>query len=167
MRKLIIYLLALILLPISAVANERKRPATNVIIEDLSFSPIQVTIDTVGTAEAQKSVNLYPAASDKVTNVAFKPGDFVKKGAVIIELDARRQLAALQRAKIELADKQRDVDRLIKSKKNGAVTESEVDEGKALLDLAFVALAEAEADLEDRTVVAPFSGYLGLTEVEQ
>ena len=150
----------------SAYANESKRPATNVITEHLSFKPIQVTIETVGSAEAQKSVSLYPAAADKVTNVAFRPGDFVEKGDILLALDARRQLAALERAQIELADKQRDVERLLKSRVKGAVTESEVDEGKSQLNLAHVAVAEAKADLEDRRVIAPFSGYLGLTEVE-
>lgn len=166
MKRLIFIAIAFSLLSTSTSANERKRPPSNVIIEDLSFQPIQVTIETVGTAEAQKSVSLYPAAADRVTKVTFKPGDFVEQGTVLLELDARRQIAALKRAEIELADNQRDVERLTKSKANGAVTESELDEAKALLDLAEVAVAEAQADLDDRKVLAPFSGYVGLTEVE-
>ncbi len=166
MKRLIFLAIAFSLLSTSTSANERKRPPSNVIIEDLSFQPIQVTIETVGTAEAQKSVSLYPAAADRVTKVTFKPGDFVEQGTVLLELDARRQIAALKRAEIELADNQRDVERLTKSKANGAVTESELDEAKALLDLAEVAVAEAQADLDDRKVLAPFSGYVGLTEVE-
>lgn len=166
MKNIIGFALAVALLSANAFANERKRPPANVVIEDLSFQPIEVAIETVGTAEAQKSVSLYPAAADKVTNVTFKPGDFVEKGAVLIELDDRRQQAALKRAQIELSDKKRDVQRLIKSQANGAVTDSEVDEAKSLLDLAHVAVSEAQADLDDRRVVAPYSGYLGLTEVE-
>lgn len=166
MKRLIFLAIAFSLLSTSTSANERKRPPSNVIIEDLSFQPIQVTIETVGTAEAQKSVSLYSAAADRVTKVTFKPGDFVEQGTVLLELDARRQIAALKRAEIELADNQRDVERLTKSKANGAVTESELDEAKALLDLAEVAVAEAQADLDDRKVLAPFSGYVGLTEVE-
>ena len=166
MKRLIFIAIAFSLLSTSTSANERKRPPSNVIIEDLSFQPIQVTIETVGTAEAQKSVSLYPAAADRVTKVTFKPGDFVEQGTVLLELDARRQIAALKRAEIELADNQRDVERLTKSKANGAVTESELDEAKALFDLAEVAVAEAQADLDDRKVLAPFSGYVGLTEVE-
>lgn len=54
----------------------------------------------------------------------------------------------------------------MKSKTNGAVTQSEVDDAKAEVELAQVALTEATADLDDRKLIAPFSGYLGLTEVE-
>ncbi len=166
MKVLITIMAVILFLPNSSVANERKRPPANVILENISFQPIQVSIETVGTAEAQKSVSLFPATSDRVTQVAFQPGDYVEKGSVLLELDARRQVAALRRAKIELADQQRDVDRLIKSHVNGAVTESEVDEANALLDLAKIAVTEAQADLDDRKVVAPFSGFVGLTEVE-
>ncbi|WP_394175527.1 efflux RND transporter periplasmic adaptor subunit [Thalassotalea litorea] len=166
MRIFIFCIAALTLLSDSVFANERKRPPINVITEKVVFEPIKVAIETVGTAEAKKSVNLFPAAADRVTKVAFAPGDFVEKGAVLVELDSRRQIAALQRAKIDLANKRRNFERLIKSKANGAVTESQVDEAQAILDLALVSVAEAEADLEDRSVVAPFSGYLGLTEIE-
>ncbi|GLX80766.1 efflux RND transporter periplasmic adaptor subunit [Thalassotalea eurytherma] len=166
MKVLITIMAVILFLPNSSIANERKSPPANVILENMSFQPIQVSIETVGTAEAQKSVSLFPATSDRVTQVAFQPGDYVEKGSVLLELDARRQLAALRRAKIELADQQRDVDRLIKSHVNGAVTESELDEANALLDLAKIAVTEAQADLDDRKVVAPFSGFVGLTEVE-
>ncbi|QDP02209.1 efflux RND transporter periplasmic adaptor subunit [Thalassotalea sp. PS06] len=166
MKLFIVYAMAATLLSTSAIANERKRPPANVVTEQLVFEPIKVTIETVGTAEAKKSVNLYPAAADRVTKVAFKPGDYVEKGDVLLELDSRRQVAALKRAQIDLANKQRSFERLIKSKAKGAVTESQVDDAQALLDLALVSVAEAQADLDDRRVVAPFSGYLGLTEVE-
>lgn len=166
MKTIVIAFTALITLSNSSFAQDAKRPASKVIIENISFSPIQVTIETVGTAEAYKSVSLYPAAADRVTNVTFKPGDFVEKGTVLLELDARREIAAVKRAKIELNDKQSDVDRLLKSQVNGAVTESEVEAGEALRDLALVSISEATADLEDRKLLAPFSGYLGLTDVE-
>ncbi|QLE83929.1 efflux RND transporter periplasmic adaptor subunit [Shewanella sp. Scap07] len=166
MKSVILYLIAVCLLSTSVIAEERKRAPSNVITEALSFQSIQFTIETVGTAQAHKSVSLYSAASDKVTNITFEPGDFVEKGTLLMELDARRQLAALQRAKIALADTQRDVQRLVKSQASGAATESEVDKAKLLHGLAQVAVAEAEADMEDRSLVAPFSGYLGLVDIE-
>jgi len=149
-----------------SLAFERKQPPANVLLQPIAFAPITVAIETVGTAEAQKSVSLFPAAADKVTQVYFLPGDFVEKGQVLIELDARRQISALQRVKIALADRKRDLNRLIKSVANGAVTQSEIDDAQSLLDLAKVAVVEAQADLDDRKVIAPFSGYVGLTDIE-
>lgn len=166
MRTLLLSLVMVSLIPVSSFANERKRPPANVLLETIAFAPIQVAVETVGTAEAHRSVSLYPAAADRVTEVHFKPGDFVEKGAVLIELDARRQVSALKRAQIELADRKRDLDRLERSQANGAITQSELDEALSLVDLAKVTVTEAQADLDDRKVLAPFSGYVGLTEVE-
>lgn len=166
MKTLFPLLMALAILSNSVAAKGPKRPPAKVIVEEMAFMPIEVTIETVGTAEAKKSVNLYSAAADRVTKVNFKPGDFVQAGDVLLELDARREVAALKRAEIELADKQRDVERLIKSQINGAVTESEVQDAEAERDLAIVAVSEAQADLDDKKLLAPFSGYLGLTDIE-
>ena len=96
----------------------------------------------------------------------FKPGDYVEAQQVLLKLDDRRQVIAVERAKIELADTQRTLTRLKESKGRGAATQSDVDDALTQRDLAKVQLQSAQADLEDRVVKAPFSGYVGLTEIE-
>ncbi|MDT0594868.1 efflux RND transporter periplasmic adaptor subunit [Glaciecola petra] len=158
------------LLPFSdAVAQSRgvqERQATIVITEPVRFDGLQTNIDAVGTAEAIKSIELFPAVSDKVSAVLFVPGQFVEEGQIILELDSRRQDAALRRAKIELADAERNLTRLEKSKNNGAVTLSELDDAQTVKELAEVNLLSAQVELEDRIVRAPFAGILGLTDIE-
>ncbi|MBC3767422.1 efflux RND transporter periplasmic adaptor subunit [Neptunicella marina] len=154
------------LMPVtSTVAQQATRPA-NVVVQALTFEPEQTNLDAVGTAEGFKSVNIYPAAADKVTAVNFVPGQHVNKGDVLIELDARRQIVAVQRAEIELKDAERSLKRLLDSQNNGAVTQSAIDDARTQRDLAEVALKAAQADLQDRHLRAPFSGILGLTDVE-
>lgn len=150
-----------------SVAQQRQAPVANVMTQSVNFSPMKITIEAVGTAEAVKSVSLYPAAADKVTEVRFKPGQFVKQGEVLLTLDSRRQQAALQRAQIQLADAERTLNRLLTSFKEGAVTQSSVDDAITQRDLAKVAVVQVSADLDDRSLVAPFSGYVGLTDVEK
>ncbi|XOV78710.1 MAG: efflux RND transporter periplasmic adaptor subunit [Aestuariibacter sp.] len=166
MKIVVCSLLGLLLVVGSAEAQQRQQKAANVVVQPLQFSPMKLSIETVGTAEAKKSVSIYPAVADKVTKVLFTPGDFVEQGQTLIELDARRQHTALTRAQIELADAERTLKRLIKSKTEGAVTQSAVDDAITLRDLAEVAVQEAQDDLQDRQVVSPFSGYVGLTDVE-
>ena len=72
----------------------------------------------------------------------------------------------MRRKQIELADSKRELDRLTRSEANGAITKSELDAARSLLELAHVNITEAQADLDDRQVVAPFDGHLGLTELE-
>lgn len=123
-------------------------------------------VQAVGNAEAIRSVILYPAVGDKVTAVHFKPGDQVTAGAVLLELDSRRQTAALNEAKIKLADSERIQTRLQQSHAKGAVPQSDLDDAKTVYELAKVAVTKAETELQDRQVRAPFSGTMGLTDVE-
>ncbi|MGO2291081.1 MAG: efflux RND transporter periplasmic adaptor subunit [Pseudoalteromonas sp.] len=123
-------------------------------------------VQAVGDAEAIRSVTLYPAVGDKVTAVHFAPGDKVEAGEILLELDSRRQKTALSEAKITFNDTQRTVERLIESHAKGAVPQSDLDDAKTLFELAKVAVTQAETELEDRTVIAPFGGIMGLTDVE-
>lgn len=123
-------------------------------------------VQAVGDAEAIRSVTLYPAVGDKVTAVHFAPGDKVEADEILLELDSRRQKTALSEAKITFNDTQRTVERLIESHAKGAVPQSDLDDAKTLFELAKVAVTQAETELEDRTVIAPFGGIMGLTDVE-
>ncbi|RRS07057.1 efflux RND transporter periplasmic adaptor subunit [Pseudoalteromonas sp. J010] len=139
---------------------------SQVIAEPIQFESSSEQIQAVGNAEAIQSVILYPATGDKVTAVHFSPGDHVEAGTLLLELDSRRQKAALKEAQIRLADAQRTVERLTDSQKRGAVPINELDKAVTERDLAKVAVVQAENELEDRRVIAPFSGVMGLTDVE-
>lgn len=141
------------------------KPA-NVVVQPMAFQPISVSIDTVGTAEALRSVTLFPAVADKVTEVLFKPGQFVEQDQLLLQLDARRQEIALKRAEIELADAERTLKRILDSQKKGAATQNDVDLAITQRDLASVSLQDAKTNLEDRQVRAPFAGIVGFTDVE-
>lgn len=123
-------------------------------------------VQAVGNTEAIRSVILYPAVGDRVTALHFKPGDKVKAGQVLLELDSRRQKAALEEAKIKLADSQRIQTRLMQSHAKGAVPQSDLDDAKTVTQLAKVTLTQAETEFEDRQVRAPFDGVMGLTDIE-
>lgn len=141
--------------------------AAQVISSPVSFEQQISRVEAVGTAEAVQSVVVYPAVGDKVTAVNFVPGQLVERGDILLQLDARRQQVALDRATIQLADAQRTLTRLQESRKRGAIAQSELDDAITARDLIQVQLAEAKTELEDRTVRAPFSGVVGLTDIEQ
>lgn len=137
-----------------------------VVAEKVKFSRQSQRVDAVGTAQALLSVSLYPAVADRVTGVHITPGQAVSKGDVLVELDARRQRVAVQRAQIQLADTERTVQRLAASREQEAIPQSDLDDAVTLRDLRRVELDEAEANLEDRTVRAPFDGVVGITDVQ-
>ncbi len=137
-----------------------------VVLEEVAFKNETKNVEAVGTAEAIRSVTLYAAVSDEVTEVNFVPGQYVEKGKVLVKLDDRRQQVAVRRARLQLEDTLRTFKRLQESHERGAIAQSELDVAQTERDLAEVALAEAQADLDDRIIEAPFSGVVGLTDVE-
>lgn len=140
--------------------------AAVVITQSVGFERIQRQVEAVGYAEAQRSVALYPAVSDLVLEVNFKPGQQVKQGDVLVRLDDRQQQVNLQRARIQLEDAERTVKRLTTSRQQGAIAQSELDAAITARDLMKVAVREAEVAYEDRQVRAPFDGVVGITDVE-
>src|SRR5690606_17375092 len=113
------FLLPFLALGYSFGADAQSRGADKpvmVVAKPLPFETEQPRVEAVGTAEAFKSVDLYPAAADKVTRVNFVPGQLVHKNDVLIELDARRQKAAVIRAEIQLKEAERTLKRLQDSK---------------------------------------------------
>jgi RND family efflux transporter MFP subunit len=135
-------------------------------VERLSFEYETSVIEAVGTAQARKSVTLFPSVADEVTAVNFVPGQAVQKGDILIELDSRLQNVAIERAQIQLNDAKRNLERVKSSLKRGAVTQRELDDADTTVKLAQVELQEAKENKEDRIVRAPFDGIVGLTDVE-
>ena len=162
---LISFSILLLTLPVSAQYRGADRPRI-VVVERLSFEYETSQVEAVGTAQAKRSVSLFASVSDEVTSLNFVPGQAVKKGDVLLELDSRLQDVNMQRAEIELEDAQKNLDRVKNSLKQGAVTEREVDDANTTFRLAKVTLLEAKENKEDRLVRAPFDGIVGLTDVE-
>ena len=137
-----------------------------VIVQPLQFEYETTLVEAVGSAQAKRSVTLFPSVTDEVKALYFIPGQQVNKDDVLVELDAKLQDVAINRAKIQLLDAQRNFERVTQSLNKGAVTQRDVDDSDTLLRLARVSLDEALANKEDRLIRAPFSGIVGLTDVE-
>lgn len=164
-RSLVIFLLGLFISP-PVFSQMRNAEAKSVIVTPIVREALQRRIETVGTTEAIKSVMLYPAAADEVVEVNIVPGRRVEAGTLLLRLDDRRQQTAFKRAKIQLADAERTFARLTESQRKGAIPKSELDVAELNLALARVTLEDAQADLDDRRVIAPFSGVLGITDID-
>ena len=123
-----------------------------VLVEPVQFEQEKNRVEAVGTAEAARSITIYPAVGDRVVAVYFEPGQVVEEGELLVELDARRQKVAVEQAQINLRDAQRTVERLRESHERGAVPQSELDNAVLLRDLARVELDNAKIELEDRFI---------------
>jgi RND family efflux transporter MFP subunit len=141
-------------------------PAIPVIAEPISFENANTMIESVGTSRAILSAELHPADSGEVVAVNVEPGQFVRKGTVLMQLDSREQALAVKLAKLKLEDAQRLFDRYQRSADSGAVLPTTLDAARTAVELARVELESAEIAFQDRTVRAVFDGHVGTTDVD-
>ncbi len=78
----------------------------------VSRDQVYDVVEALGTAQANESVTLTAKVSDTVRRVNFEDGDYVEKGAVLIELTNQEEEAALAEARANLDDAQNQLRRL-------------------------------------------------------
>jgi len=134
-------------------------------------APVQVAndaavVDALGTAQAVRSVTLYPEASGNVTAVLFAAGQRVPAGTPLLRLDAEAEELAVKLARLNLEDARQQLARYEQVASSGAVSRSQVDRARTSLSAARIAQSQAELALAKRTLRAPFGGVPGIPGVE-
>ena len=124
-----------------------------------------IDISAIGTVAAAQEVTLYPQDSGIVTDVAFTPGTKVAKGAVLVRLDDSDQQVALEKAKLALDTAQSALDRAQQLAKSNNITTVALTDALTAQKTAAIGLKAAENALAKRTIKAPFSGIIGLTDI--
>lgn len=152
--------------PAGAAQPERSRPAPVVEVATVSSGPIERSVTAVGSASAIRSVELKLLASGRVEEVSFRGGEPVLAGATLVRLEEDAARAALAEARADLAEAQGAFDRTQTLRDQGRVSDAAMEAAMAQLARAEARVLKAETDLRNRTLVAPFSGVIGFSEVE-
>lgn len=86
-------------------ARGATRGSEAVAVETVAVTTARFTdsVRAVGTARARNAVDLIPQASGRIERIAFRPGDQVAQGDVLLELDDRAEQADLAAAEATLA----------------------------------------------------------------
>jgi membrane fusion protein (multidrug efflux system) len=125
----------------------------------------QPTLAAVGSVTAVRGVDVTTEIAGLVRAIHFKSGQDVKKGDVLIELNAdtdKAQLLSLEAA----ADLSATVLKRDKAQFDAqAIAQSQVDADAADLKSKRALVAQQQAVIDKKTIRAPFSGKLGITTV--
>lgn len=123
------------------------------------------TIDAVGSTKAVQGANLSPQVAGIVSGLHFKSGTDVKRGDLLVELTDAADTAHLDalKASAQLAQLNYDRDRSLTT---NAVTRQQVDTDLATLKNDQAQVAEQQAEVDYKTIRAPFSGRLGIRQVD-
>lgn len=147
----------------SANANAAKAaPLASPIVTTVQRGTVERTASALGTVTAVDQVVLATKAGGIVTKLPFTEGATIAAGTLIAELDLAETTAAVREADaaLHIATVQRDKQRPLVSE--GVVSDLQMQEAEANVAAAAARLAAAQARLDDRRIVAPFAGRIGL-----
>jgi len=144
----------------------RGAPTQTVSTIEADYQPWQPKLKAVGSLRAVHGVDLSPEVPGIVTRIHFRQGQDVKKSALLLELDASSDTARLQSLKAAAALARITYRRDQAQFRVKAVSKQTVDTDEANLKQAIANVAEQQALVNKKFIHAPFSGRLGIRQVD-
>lgn len=181
MKALLVLIMPLLLLSAckkdtEVVAEPIRAVKTLTISEGAKANSRQIS----GIVKTSNESELSFRVAGRVASVDVKTGDTVKKGQVLAKLEQKTYLLAVQSAKAKLAsakadllEKSDDLKRQKNLKKKDYVSQAAVEQSQAAysaskssVDVAKTVLSNAEEDLNNTVLKAPFDGAIAARSVD-
>jgi membrane fusion protein (multidrug efflux system) len=179
MAKRMISMLAVIVVVVAGLGFVKYRQIETAIAQGASFQPPPSAVTTIvaqretwpstlniiGTADAIRGVTVSADLPGTVARINFDSGKPVHQGDVLVELDTRQE-----RAQLAAAEAQRDLARINFARtqelvKQGVIARTEYDNTSAQQKATEAQVGEIQATIQRKTIRAPFSGVLGIRQV--
>ena len=122
-------------------------------------------LTAVGSLEAVQGVVITAELKGKVVRIAFEPGSMVKSGDLLVQQDTSVELAQLRAAEAALMLAKINFDRIKKLVANNTVSQSDFDNADAKFKESEAQVDNIRAVIAKKTIRAPFSGRLGIRQV--
>jgi len=123
------------------------------------------TLNAIGTVAAVQGVTVSADLPGVVDRIAFESGKTVEKGDVLVQLDTRQEQAQLAGGESQLELARLNHERMQSLVKQDAVSRAEYDTAAATQKQAEARIGEIRATIERKTIRAPFTGVLGIRQV--
>ncbi len=124
-----------------------------------------VTTGAIGTVAAVQGVTVSADLPGLVDRIAFESGRTVQQGDVLVQLDTRQEQAQLAAAEAQLELARLNFERMRGLVEQDAVSRAEYDSAAAGHKQAEARVREIRATIERKTIRAPFTGMLGIRQV--
>lgn len=124
-------------------------------------------LEAVGTIRAARGANLAAEASGEIIDISVSSGDKVDAGQLLLTLNDSVEQASRKRLEANLVLARQLYERDASLIKQKSIPQSQYDRSRADLDAAIASLAETDALLDNKRIVAPFAGTVGIIEVKR
>ncbi|HWF85947.1 MAG TPA: efflux RND transporter periplasmic adaptor subunit [Vicinamibacterales bacterium] len=150
-------------------------PPSAVMLAVAQAEPVEDASEYVATLKSLHSTTIQPQIEGQITQIFVKSGDRVKQGAPLMQIDPRRQQAAVSSQEAERASKEANVNyarqqaqRASELLKAGAISKQEQEQAETALRTAEADLQSLQAQVQQQqvqlryyTVAAPTAGIVG------
>jgi RND family efflux transporter MFP subunit len=150
-------------------------PPTSVKLEAARASEVEDATEYVATLKSLRSTTVQPQIDGQITDIHVKSGDRVRTGAPLIQIDPRRQQAAVSSQEAERAAREANVTFARQQQQRaselfaaGAISKQELEQAETALRTAEANLRALQAQVQQQvvqlryyTVTAPTAGVVG------
>lgn len=152
--------------PAQARAVPNARPSgVPVEIGAIEIMTVNDEVEALGTLAADESIVIAPEIAGRVVSLGFREGQRVEKGQELVKLDTAILDAELKQSMADLAQARDTFERNKALVSRGAGTQVALDQATNTLAAQEARIQLARAKLAQSTIVAPFSGVVGLRSV--
>ena len=123
------------------------------------------TLHAIGSVVPVRGVTVAADLPGIVQKITFDSGKAVKEGEVLVELDTRQEQAQLAEAEAQLELTKSNYARMQELAKQGIISRADWDKTASDQHAAEAKVSEMKATIARKTIRAPFSGVLGLRQV--
>jgi len=142
------------------------KPPISVAVATAIERPWQARLPAVGTLTALQGVDLSLETDGTVIDLQFESGQKVKAGQPLLRLDSAVESALLETAQADLGLAQLDYGRGSQLVGSQAISKGEFDRLSAVLKKSKATVNQLKAALGKKSIVAPFSGTIGIRQVD-
>jgi len=147
-----------------AMATQKMPPVTVTAVK-AGVQTWQPQLQAVGSLRAVRGVDVTSEIAGLVRSVQFRPGEEVKEGQILVQLNADADIAQLRSLEAAAGLAQIVYDRDKKQYAVQAVSQATLDADAADLKSKQAQVAQQAAIVEKKTIHAPFAGRLGISTV--
>ena len=123
------------------------------------------TLAVIGTTAAVQGVTVSADLPGLVARISFESGRAVSQGDVLVELDTREEQAQLTAAEARRELARLNFERMQALVVDGAISRADYDQAAAEQKSTDARVGEIKAVIARKTIRAPFSGVLGIRQV--
>lgn len=143
-------------------------PVAPVTVSAIEVAPITWTpgIQAIGTVGASRGVDLSVETTGIVKEIQFQANQRVEKGDLLVQLDNTQQRADLAAQRAQAALDVQNLTRAQALQKRGVGSDTTVEQAQASASASAAQVEKLEAVVEQKRLVAPFAGTLGIPRID-